>query len=204
MAEKTAVLMDGGFVKKKLAGALHRFPTVHDVVALCSATMAKPELLGASLFRIYFYDAPPFEGTATNPIDHSILNFSGTPQARQNQALLQSLELQPNFAVRRGVLTMTGWKLGRSALKSLAGAARQITARDFVPDMGQKGVDMRIGLDIAWLSIKRIVDSVVLMTGDSDFVPVMKFARKEGVRVYMETLGHPVRRELRVHADIVL
>jgi len=69
--------------------------------------------------------------------------------------------------------------------------------------MGQKGVDMRIGLDIAWLSIKRIVDSVVLITGDSDFVPVMKFARKEGIRVYLETLRHPVRRELKVHADIV-
>src|SRR6202142_516777 len=36
---------------------------------------------------------------------------------------------------------------------------------------GKKGVDMRIGLDIAWLSLKRIVDSVVLVTGDSDFCP---------------------------------
>ncbi len=47
---------------------------------------------------------------------------------------------------------------------------------------------MRIGLDIAWLSLKRIVDAVVLVTGDSDFVPAMKFARKEGIRVYLEAL----------------
>jgi hypothetical protein len=32
----------------------------------------------------------------------------------------------------------------------------------------------------------------------------MKLARKKGVRLYLETLGHPVFHELKVHADIVL
>jgi uncharacterized LabA/DUF88 family protein len=204
MAERTAILMDGGFVKKKLYETNRRFPSVRDVVNLVATTMAKAPLVGATIFRVYFYDAPPFEGTATNPIDGSVVNFSATVQASQNQALLQSLELQPNFAVRRGILTVTGWKLGKSAVKSLAQNPRSIAARDLVPDMAQKGVDMRIGLDIAWLSLKRIVESVVLVTGDSDFVPAMKFARREGVRVYLEMLGHGVRRELKVHADIVL
>jgi len=196
--------MDGGFVKKKLQETNGRFPTVRDVVDLVTTTMAKSALAGATVFRIYFYDAPPFEGKATNPIDGSVLNFSATPQASQNQALLQSLELQPNFAVRRGVLTLTGWKLGKNAIRSISRAPRAITGRDLVPDMGQKGVDMRIGLDIAWLSLKGIVDALVLVTGDSDFVPAMKFARREGIRVYLETLGHGVRTELKVHADIVL
>ena len=205
MAEKTAVLMDGGFVKKKLEQRLRRFPTVQDVVALVVATMAKPELKDASVFRVYFYDAPPFEGRAQNPIDGSITNFSGSRQARENQALLQSLELQPNFAVRKGILTFSdGWKLGHAAMRSIRRQRRAITARDFVPDMGQKGVDMRIGLDIAWLSLKKIVDALVLITGDSDFVPAMKFARKEGVRVYLESLSHSIKRDLKVHSDIVL
>ena len=204
MPEKAAILMDGGFVKKKLQELNHRFPTVQDIVGLSTAIMAKPQLGGASVFRIYFYDAPPFEGRATNPIDGSILNFSATPQASQNQALLQSLELQPNFAVRRGVLGLTGWKLGKYAIRALSRQPRQIVARDLVPDMGQKGVDMRIGLDIAWLSLKRIIDAVVLVTGDSDFVPAMKFARREGIRVYLEAMLHPIKRELKVHADIVL
>ena len=43
-----------------------------------------------------------------------------------------------------------------------------------------------------------------MVTGDSDFVPVMKFARREGLRVYLEAIGHPIRRELRAHADVVL
>ncbi len=204
MAEKAALLIDGGFVKKKLQGSNHRFPTVADVANFVTTTFAKPQLVGVSLFRIYFYDAPPYEGTATNPISGAVTNFSGTPQSSQNQALLQSLELQPNFAVRRGTLTVSGWKLGSAAIRSLAATPRPIAATDLVPDMGQKGVDMRIGLDIAWLSLKRIVDSVVLATGDSDFVPAMKFARREGLRIYLEAMGHAVRRELKVHADIVL
>ena len=106
--------------------------------------------------------------------------------------------------MRRGAIILSGWKLGRTALKSLAKKPRNVTAADLVPDMAQKGVDIRIGLDIAWISLKRIVDVLVLVTGDSDFVPVMKFARKEGLKVYLETLGHPVRRELKAHADLVL
>lgn len=204
MTAKTAVLMDGGFVKKKVAAAARRFPTVADVVAIAETAMAKPPLAGAELFRVYFCDAPPYEGQATNPIDGSLVDFSSTTQARQNQRLLQALEMQPYFAVRRGVLNFSGWKLGTAALASLAKTPRPITGGDLVPDIGQKGVDMRIGLDIAWLSLKRIVDAVVLVTGDSDFVPAMKFARREGIRVYLEALGHGVRRELKVQADVVL
>jgi len=79
-----------------------------------------------------------------------------------------------------------------------------LNANDLVPDFKQKGVDMRIGLDIAWLSLKRIVDGMVLVTSDSDFIPAMKLARKEGIRLFLETLGHPVFRDLKVHTDIIL
>ena len=108
------------------------------------------------------------------------------------------------------MLLQTGWKLGKTALRSLGNkgegkvAAREVEARDIVPDISQKGVDMRIGLDIATLAIKRTVDVLVLVTGDSDFVPAMKLARKEGLRVYLECLGHPVLRELKAHSDYVL
>ena len=47
--------------------------------------------------------------------------------------------------------------------------------------MIQKGVDMKIGLDIASLSYKKLVDQIVLISGDSDFVPAAKLARLEGI-----------------------
>ncbi len=52
-----------------------------------------------------------------------------------------------------------------------------------MPKIEQKGVDLRIGLDIARLSLRRMVDIIVVVTGDSDMVPAFKFARREGIRV---------------------
>ncbi len=60
---------------------------------------------------------------------------------------------------------------------------------------------MKIGLDIAWLASKKIVDKIVLVTSDSDFVPAMKFARREGIQVYLASLNHQVKSELIEHSD---
>jgi uncharacterized LabA/DUF88 family protein len=204
VAHRVAILLDGGFVKKTLPKTTGHFPTVAEVVGLATTVMAKPALASHELFRVYFYDAPPYEGKAQNPVTGVVENFSATVQSAQNKGLIDALELQPNFAVRRGFLILSGWKLGRNALRSLAKAKRPITSKDIVPDMSQKCVDMKIGLDMAWLALRRIVECVVLVTGDSDFVPVMKFARREGLKVYLDCLGHPVRRELKAHADIIL
>jgi uncharacterized LabA/DUF88 family protein len=73
-----------------------------------------------------------------------------------------------------------------------------------VPNIEQKGVDLRIGLDIARLALREMVSAIVVVTGDSDLVPAFKFARREGCRVYLDHMGHSVRRELKVHADLIL
>ncbi len=52
----------------------------------------------------------------------------------------------------------------------------RLALRGLRPDIRQKGVDMRIGLDIASLTLKQQVQVVVLVTADSDFIPAMKFA----------------------------
>ncbi|HEY4575010.1 MAG TPA: NYN domain-containing protein [Thermoanaerobaculia bacterium] len=204
MPEKVLLFLDGGFVKKKLQTQTKSFPATRDIIGLCTMIMGKPRLQGKELLRVYYYDAPPLDGTTTNPLDGSTVNFSSTPQAAKNRSLIDSLELEPDFAVRRGMLAQNGWKLGKSALRNLTKNGGTITANDLVPDISQKGVDIKIGLDVASMALKRFADIFVLVTGDSDFVPPMKFARKEGVRVYLECLGHPVKRELKAHADLVL
>ena len=204
MQEKVTLLLDGGFVKKKLSEKLKRFPDYKDVLQLCEELLQKPRLAGKDLFRIYYYDAPPHEGTAQNPIDGSTVDFSNSPQASRNRALIDTLELQPDFAVRRGTLIQSGWKLGSSALRNLSKSPRPLSASDLVPDLKQKGVDIRIGLDIASIALKRVAQILVLVTGDSDFVPPMKLARTEGLKVYLETLGHGVKRDLKAHADYLL
>ena len=63
---------------------------------------------------------------------------------------------------------------------------------------------MRVGLDIASLTLKKQVDVIVLVTGDGDFVPAMKFARREGAQLFVVTPGHNVVDEMREHADLAL
>ena len=204
MSEKAVLLLDGGFVKKKLGQRLKRFPTVDDVVNFCTTVMNKPTLKNVKLFRIYYYDAPPYEGICKNPIDGSTIDFSTDPGTSRAKSLTDALELKPNFAVRRGIVNDAGWKLGSAALKNISATPRAIVAKDLVPDLRQKGVDMRIGLDIAFISLRKVADVLILVTGDSDFVPAMKFARREGMLVYLEHMGHGVLRSLRAHADLVL
>jgi len=55
----------------------------------------------------------------------------------------------------------------------------------------QKGVDMRIGLDIAWLATKRLVDAIALVTGDSDFIAAIEVSAQEGIRIYLGIYGTP-------------
>ena len=118
MAEKVVMFLDGGFVKKKLQEKPSTFPTVQDVVELCRLIMSKPRLNGMELFRVYYYDAPPLDGHAENPLDGTKVNFSATQTSSLNRALIDSLELQPDFAVRRGSLMQSGWKLGKYALRN--------------------------------------------------------------------------------------
>ena len=80
----------------------------------------------------------------------------------------------------------------------------EITAADLVPVIQQKGVDMRLGLDIAALTLKDQVKVIVLVAGDSDFVPAMKFARREGAQLFLAPLGHGIKEPMREHADLVL
>ncbi|WP_446449578.1 NYN domain-containing protein [Tuanshanicoccus lijuaniae] len=60
---------------------------------------------------------------------------------------------------------------------------------------------MRIGLDIATLAFKQQVDKIVLIAGDSDFVPAAKLARREGVDFVLDSLGSKIKDNLSLHID---
>lgn len=204
MISKYAILLDGGFVTKKLAVRLKRFPVAEDIEQECQRVAQHAKLKDRDLLRIYFYDASPANEKLQNPIDGSTLNLSATPEYRQHISLLDTLELKPHFAVRRGEVVVHGWKLGSRAFQDMVKSPRAPIGKDIVPHLEQKGVDLRIGLDIARLALREYVDIIVVVTGDSDLVPAFKFARREGVRVFLDHMGHGVRRELKAHADLVI
>lgn len=204
MNSKFAILVDGGFITKALGKRNKAFPSAADIEAECKRIRAHADLASLDLLRVYFYDSPPATGTLKNPIDGSILDLSKTPVFVRNTQLLNDLELLPDFAVRRGELVARGWKIGKKALRALLKNPAAPTANDLQPNIQQKGVDLRIGLDIARLALCRTAQLAVAVTGDSDLIPAFKFARREGMRVYLDHLGGPVRRELKVHVDRVI
>lgn len=205
MSERYAIVLDGEWVKKTLQKMNGGFPDVTDVMAEVDRIKNRSELAELEIYRVFFYTADPLTGDAENPLDGYTIDFAQTDQYRRNKRLIDKIETQPDVAVRRGTLTQQGWKIGRSAFSSLTSTTEDkdsLEGRDLVPNIQQKGVDMRIGLDLASLALKRLVGTVVLVTGDSDLVPAMKLIRTEGLRVFLDTLGSPyIRPQLKQHAD---
>lgn len=202
---KYALLVDGAFLCKRLYRSLgYRHATAADVTAVFRRIGSHPSLNGASLLRIHYYDAPPGTGQITNPLDGTTINLRRSATFARMTALQDQIEALPDCALRRSEVVARGWRLKEAALRQIARKRRPIKPGDLLPDLRQKGVDLRMGLDIARLSLRRLVEALVVVTGDSDLVPAFRFARREGIRVYLDHLGAPVMRDLKAHTDLVL
>ncbi len=197
--KKTAVLLDLGFALVKLYPLLgNRNPTAVEVIEFAKRCIAGDE----ELFRIYCYHCLPYDGTQTHPLTKAHINFATTPMFKAMRALIQDLKASDHVAVRLGELSFDGWRIKAYSAKQIVKTGRALIASDFVPDLKQKAVDIKIGLDVAWLSSKSIIERIILVTADSDFIPAMKFARREGVQVILVTLGHNLlKQEMREHSD---
>lgn len=56
-------------------------------------------------------------------------------------------------------------------------------------------------VDIASLALKKQVDTLVLVAGDSDFVPAAKLARREGIDFILDPLWQQINGDLFEHID---
>ncbi len=65
----------------------------------------------------------------------------------------------------------------------------------------KKALILKIGLDIATLALKKLVQKIVLISGDSDFVPASKLARVEGIIFTLDPMGNHIKEDLEEHID---
>lgn len=119
--------------------------------------------------------------------------------------LHSQLKKQRKVALRLGRLSdHSHWAIRPAITKDLLLGKTQVanlSEDDVYYEVRQKGVDMRIGLDIASLAFKRQVDQIVLIAGDSDFVPAAKLARREGIDFILDPMWQPIPDDLHEHID---
>jgi uncharacterized LabA/DUF88 family protein len=56
---------------------------------------------------------------------------------------------------------------------------------------------------MAWITFNTIVDRVIVVMGDSDFVPAIKAARRNGIKVILCSLNHGISNDLRTNVDVL-
>lgn len=216
ISRKVAVLIDGGFFLKRL-------PSLRPDLATDPTSVAKAlqKLVGGHLFRLnntycapnywsllyraFYYDAAPYENSTQFPISRTRLNYNNTKEAIFRRELFEQIRRTRKFALRLGeVYRENGWRLTEEASKAIRDGTldpTNLSDRDFSFGLRQKGVDMRIGIDISSITLKKQADTIVLVAGDSDFVPAAKLARREGVEVILDSMQWSVRPELFEHID---
>lgn len=143
-------------------------------------------------YRIFFYDCPPFEKRMHWPVSRKSIDFSKTPEALFRRQLHREILKIRKVALRLGRLNETAkWRLTESATARMIADPSRFEAldTDFEIDTKQKGVDMRLGLDVASLAFKKQVDQIVIVAADADFVPAAKLARREGIDVILDRMG---------------
>ena len=216
---KVAILIDGGYFLKRLPKVRPEVDSqdVSQVAEAVSSLVTSHlkqvnKLYNAPnywqlLYRIFYYDAKPYDGREHTPVRRRSIDYSKTSQALFRNELFKALRGYPNLAVRLGEVRKNSnqfWTLNAQAQKALLRGKRtfdEILDEDFSPTFRQKGVDMRIGLDIASITLKRQAQIIVLVSGDSDFVPAAKLARREGVQFILDPLWQNISPDLSEHID---
>lgn len=183
---RLAILIDGGHLRVLVRKSGHEYNP--DYIEQIARTCVLPD---ESLLRVLYYDCAPYRGEVPKPVSNERHEFTGSDR------WLQVLAEKDLFAVRRGDLKFRGWTPKRRPLDREA-----LTDEDFKPNFEQKGVDMRIGLDVATFSNTRAVDRIALLTNDTDCIPAMKHARKAGLQVALVTFpGQKCASGLLWHSD---
>jgi uncharacterized LabA/DUF88 family protein len=197
MITKVNVLIDGGFFLRKFYELNKKDASPKDVINEVNNAieLVKKRTNGDTcdiLFRIYYYDCKPFGEKVKDHTGKSKIDFSASKLYKAKNIFLKNLCKKDKVAVRIGELSFDGWKID------------QHNPEKWKPDFKQKGVDMKVGLDMALMATKKIVDKIVLIAGDSDYISPIKFVRKEGIQVYLYKMKHHVKEALIDHCDFVL
>lgn len=208
----TAILIDGAYFVKRFRSIephnAYNATRAAEFAFRCAIShLVEPEASRRrrDLYRIFFYDCPPLDKKLHNPITKKGVDFSKSSEAMFRLELHNLLRNKRKVALRLGHLASdTPWTIKPQVIQDLLKGRRKfedLQETDVVPNARQKGVDMRIGIDISSLALKKQVDQIVLIAGDADFVPAAKLARREGVDFILDPMWQAIPTGLNEHID---
>lgn len=208
---RTAILVDGGFYRKRanfLWGKKTPEKRANELIAYCNAHIndIKEKDEERSLYRIFYYDCAPLSKTVYHPLLQKNINFGKSETYNWSMDFFSQLKQKRKLALRMGKLSdaNAGYVIHQDKLKKICSgtlSVSDLTENDFSINFEQKGVDMKIGLDIASLCYKKQVEQIILIAGDSDFVPAAKLARREGIDFILDPMWATITDDLFEHID---
>ena len=205
---KTAILIDGAFYRRRaqiMLGEKSPEERAEELHNYCLRHLYTHNEL-FSLYRIFYYDCPPMEKKLYHPFLKKQIDYSKSEFGVWMKTFLDELKRRRKFALRMGQLAedQAHFSIRPDVIKKICNGSKRfddLTEADFFLNVTQKGVDMKIGLDIASLAFKKQVEKIVLISGDSDFVPAAKLARREGIDFVLDPLFNPIKPDLFEHID---
>ncbi len=206
---KIAILIDGSYFIKRYKHVYSKELDAKTVVKKMMEMSCKHASSSTrdltSIYRIFFYDCLPFDKRVYNPISEKCIDYKKTDVYTFRNQIHHELKKQRKVALRRGHLSNKGiWSIHEGKVKELLKKEIQISdlkENDIFYKINQKGVDMRIGLDIASMAFKKQVQQIILISGDSDFIPAAKLARREGIDFILDPMWNHVQPDLIEHVD---
>ncbi|MFR1807948.1 MAG: NYN domain-containing protein [Pygmaiobacter massiliensis] len=207
---RTAILVDGGFYRKRathLWGKKTAEERAKELNAYCQTHLRDHDGKDSrQLYRIFYYDCAPIgRRSVFHPLTKANVDLDKSDTYTWTNAFLEELKCRRKFALRLGELSNQAcYNLRPEVTRQLLAGKKTIetlSEEDFVFVAQQKGVDMRIGVDIASLAYKHQVDQIILISGDSDFVPAAKLARREGIDFILDPMWADIKADLFEHID---
>lgn len=219
---KIAFLIDGSFFLNRLQFFKRKYYsskpdlTSEQIVLVIQQIIKKhlfncPKNIYQHTYRIFYYDSPPLTIKVHLPLLNQgethkrVLDFAKDKKNIQRSEILERLKKQPKFALRLGSIKHEKqWKLKDTTLNKLLReeiSFEQLSNDDFYYEMRQKGVDIKLGIDISTLAQQKLVNKIILIAGDSDFVPAAKLARIHGIDFVLDALHNNIDESLHEHID---
>lgn len=207
---RTAILVDGGYYRRRaehLFGVKTAQERADELERYCKMHLDKRKDGNQKyLYRIFYYDCPPCDKVVYHPFLKRNIHLDKNDLYKWMNLFLMELKHKRKFALRMGRLSENGlgYTLKPDISKKLFSGKIEfsdITEKDFRLDIKQKTMDMKLGTDVASMALKRQVEQMVLIAGDSDFVPAAKLARREGIDFILDPMGLNINEDLSEHID---